>query len=213
MKKIFLTLSFLGALCLFAKAQINASAGLTYTNYGGDIKKASPGAHLRGTYYVTEKSGIGLGFSYSLPIKTTYRDEEATFKRTSSFMAISLLGTYHLIGTYESDFSLYFPVGASYQIGTNKYSLEVNPNSSTLVTANIEDEKLNGLTINASIGLQFRIGNPYVFAEAGFGLATGNTNYNSRTEEVIVNKNPAPGSTVFQLGIRIPFGAVGGGVY
>lgn len=202
----------MGAFCLFVKAQINASAGLTYTNYGGDIKKASPGVHLRGIYYATEKSGFGLGFSYNLPIKTTYTNEDATFKRTSSFMAISLLGTYHLIGTYESDFSLYFPVGGSYQIGTNKYSLAINPNSSMLPTTNIEDEKLNGLTVNASIGLQFRIGNPYVFAEAGFGLATGSTTYNSR-EGVIGNNNPAPGSTTFQLGIRIPFGAVGGGVY
>lgn len=35
MKKIFLTLAILGAFCSFAKAQLNASAGLTYTNYGG----------------------------------------------------------------------------------------------------------------------------------------------------------------------------------
>ena len=201
----------MGAFCLFAKAQINASAGLTYTNYGGDIKKAAPGVHLRGIYYATEKSGFGLGFSYSLPMKATYTDEGTTFKRTSSFMSISVLGTYHLIGTYESDFSLYFPVGGSYQIGTNKYSVVTNSSTSPLAM-DIEDEKLNGLTINASIGLQYRIGNPYVFAEAGFGLATGSTTYNSR-EGVIGNNNPAPGSTMFQLGIRIPFGAVGGGVY
>lgn len=126
-------------------------------------------------------------------------------------MSISLLGTYHLIGTYESDFSLYFPVGGSYQMGTSKYTLASNP--STANTATIEDEKLTGLTINASIGLQYRIGNPYVFAEAGFGLATGSTTYNSR-DGGVANNNPAPGSTVLQIGIRIPFGSgVGGGVY
>ncbi|RZK92179.1 MAG: hypothetical protein EOO98_04100 [Pedobacter sp.] len=210
MKKIFLTLTFLGAFCLFAKAQFSFSAGATYTKYGGDIKKASPGAHLRGIYYATEKSGLGLGFTYSLPLKTTYDDGEFVFNRTSNFMSISLLGTYHLIGTYDSDFSLYFPVGGSYQIGTSKYSFAASQ-SNTSIT--IEDEKLTGLTINASIGLQYRIGNPYVFAEAGFGLATGTATYNTR-DGGTPNNNPAPGSTVLQIGIRIPFGGgVGGGVY
>ncbi|MGE6221473.1 hypothetical protein ACQKCH_16740 [Nubsella zeaxanthinifaciens] len=211
MKKIYLTLAFLSAFCFFAKAQFNIGAGATYTNYAGDIKKAAPGVHLRGNFYIREKYGIGLGFSYSTPIKSTYTEDEFAFERTSSFMGLSLLTNLHLIGTYESDFSLYFPLGATYQMGKNKYKFNGNLPSATSI--DVADESLNGFVLNLNIGLQYRIGNPYLFAEAGIGLAAGTTTYNSR-DGYTANNNPAPGSTVLQLGIRIPFGSgVGGGVY
>lgn len=89
----------MGAFCLLGKAQFSFSASATYTKYGGDIKKASPGAHLRGIYYAT-------------------------------------------------DFSLYFRIDGSYQIGTSKYSF-ASSRANTSVT--IEDEKLMGLTINVSM--------------------------------------------------------------
>lgn len=198
----------MGAFCLFAKAQLSASAGAIYTNYGSEFGKASPGVHLRGSYYFREKVGAGLGISYNLPLKTTYDDGVAKFDRTSSFMSVGVVATFHLIGSYETDFSWYFPFAANYQIGTSKYSVAANQPAGTVAP---ENEKLSGLTVGLNTGLQYRIGNPYVFVEAGFALAANNT---SNTRDGVIGTNPAPSSTILQLGIRIPFGSgVGGGVY
>jgi len=208
MKKIFLTLTFLGAFCLFAKAQLSAGAGVTTTNFGSEFGKASLGVHLRGSYYFREKVAAGLGVSYSLPIKSTYDDGSAKFDRTSSFMSVGVVATFHLIGSYETDFSWYFPFAANYQFGNSKYSIAANQPAGTVAP---ENEKLSGLTVGLNTGLQYRIGNPYVFVEAGFALAANNT---SNTRDGVIGTNPAPSSTVLQLGIRIPFGSgVGGGVY
>lgn len=208
MKKIFLTLTFLGAFCLFAKAQLSAGAGVTTTNFGSEFSKASLGVHLRGSYYFREKVAAGLGVSYSLPIKSTYDDGSAKFDRTSSFMSVGVVATFHLIGSYETDFSWYFPFAANYQFGNSKYSIAANQPAGTVAP---ENEKLSGLTVGLNTGLQYRIGNPYVFVEAGFALAANNT---SNTRDGVIGTNPAPSSTVLQLGIRIPFGSgVGGGVY
>ena len=197
----------MGAFCLFAKAQLSASAGATYTNYGSEFGKASPGVHLRGSYYFREKVAAGLGVSYSLPIKTSYDDGTTKFNKTSSFMSVGVVATFHLIGSYETDFSWYFPFAANYQFGNSKYS--INNNQAGVVAP--ESEKLSGLTVGLNTGLQYRIGNPYVFVEAGFALAANNT---SNTRDGVIGTNPAPSSTVLQLGIRIPFGSgVGGGVY
>lgn len=208
MKKICLTLTFLGAFGLIAKAQLNASAGVTTTNFGSEFGKASPGVHLRGSYYLREKVAAGLGISYSLPVKSTYDDGRAKFDRTSSFMSVGVVATFHLIGSYETDFSWYFPFAANYQLGTSKYSIAANQPAG--ITAP-ENDKLSGLTVGLNTGMQYRIGNPYVFVEAGFALAANNT---SNSREGVIGTNPAPGSTVLQLGIRIPFGSgMGGGIY
>lgn len=207
MKKIFLTLTFMGAFCLFAKAQLSASAGAIYANYGSEFGKASPGVHLRGSYYFREKVAAGLGISYSLPMKTTYDDGITKFDQSSSFMSVGVVATFHLIGSYETDFSWYFPFAANYQFGNSKYS--ITNNQASVVAP--ESAKLSGLTVGLNTGLQYRIGNPYVFIEAGFALAANNT---SNTRDGVIGTNPAPSSTILQLGIRIPFGSgVGGGVY
>jgi len=212
MKKIYLTLAFLSAFCFFANAQFNIGAGATYTNYAGEIKQGAPGVHLRGNFYIREKYGLGLGFSYSMPMKATETEEGLTLERTSQFMGFSLLTSLHLIGGYESDFSLYFPLGATYQVGKNKYKLSGSP-SSGITSIDVEDGNLNGFVVNLNIGLQYRIGNPFVFAEAGVALKAGANSYNTR-DGYTANNNPTPGSTILQLGIRIPFGSgVGGGVY
>ena len=197
----------MGAFCLFAKAQLSASAGAIYANYGSEFGKASPGVHLRGSYYFREKVAAGLGISYSLPMKTTYDDGITKFDQSSSFMSVGVVATFHLIGSYETDFSWYFPFAANYQFGNSKYS--ITNNQASVVAP--ESAKLSGLTVGLNTGLQYRIGNPYVFIEAGFALAANNT---SNTRDGVIGTNPAPSSTILQLGIRIPFGSgVGGGVY
>lgn len=212
MKKIYLTLAFLTACCFFAKAQFYIGAGATYTNYASDIKKGTPGAQVRGSFYIREKYGLGLAFQYNAPVKSKYSDEGFSFERTTELMGIGLMANLHLIGSYESDFSLYFPIGATYQMGKNKYKFS-SDGSSGITSIDIEDEKLNGFVLNLNVGVQYRIGNPYLFAEAGVGVATGSSNYNTR-DGYTANNNPTPSSTLLQLGIRIPFGSgVGGGVY
>ncbi|MFD2161535.1 outer membrane beta-barrel protein [Paradesertivirga mongoliensis] len=207
MKKNLLLSVCIVMLSFAANAQFNLGIGGTYTNYGGEIKKATPGVQLRGAYNLDEKKAISLGFSYGLPIKQTFADDESGsgYKLTTSFMSVSVLGIYHLIGGYEDNFSLYFPIGGSYVMGKNK--LESEGEADPDFTLEPEDEKFSGLTINGSVGMQFKIGSPFIFAEAGFALPTGSTTSNTRDGVTSDNSNPITGHTILTLGIRFPFGS------
>lgn len=196
-------------LSITANAQINVGIGGTYTNYGGEIKKATPGLQLRGAYNIDEKKAVSLGFSYGLPIKQTFSEDEFTsgYKLTTSFMSLNVLGIYHLIGTYEDNFSLYFPIGGSYVMGKNKFETEGEPDPDFSIEA--DDEKFSGLTLNGGVGVQFKIGSPFVFAEAGFAFPTGSANSNTRDGVSSESSNPITGHTILTLGIRLPFGSSG----
>lgn len=203
MKKILLAIAFVSTLSFHAKAQFNLSGGLTYTNYGSEISKSTPGLQIRGAYNIREKQAVALGVSYGLPIKQTVNDGTSNFEQTTTFIGVNFGGILHLIGTYEDNFSLYFPVSVGYVMGTSKYAASGTLPVGTVVP---ENDKLNGLTVNANVGLQFKIGVPFVFAEAGFALPAGNT---SNTRTGTTGNNPVPSHSVLSIGVRLPFGSSG----
>lgn len=202
MRKLLLTIAFAATAILTAKAQITISAGTSYSNYGSDVGKATPGVQLRGAYNISPKRAVGFGVSYSLPVKQTMSYGADNFHQTSSFMAGNIFGIFHLIGRHDSKFSLYFPLGIGYVLGDMKYKAVSGG------TTTIETEKISGLTANANVGIQVALGAPMVFAEAGFAYPAGNTS-NSRTG--MTGDNPIPAHSILQLGVRFPFGSSGGG--
>ncbi|MEJ6979008.1 hypothetical protein WG906_01010 [Pedobacter sp. P351] len=196
MKKTLLALAVLGTFTFSSNAQINLSAGATYSNYGSDIGNATPGIQLRGAYNISRKKAVALGVAYSLPVKQTIDYGAGSYEQTSSFISGNLFGIFHLIGGYDNNFSLYFPLGISYVLG------EYKAVSSAATTT--QNEKLNGLTFNLNLGTQFRIGSPLIFAEAGFAIPSGNT---SNTQTGVTGTNLVPAHSILQLGVRLPLGS------
>jgi opacity protein-like surface antigen len=197
MKKVLLLACFF-TLSLAASAQLeNLSVGINgnYTTYKGDVQKSTPGAQFRIGYNFTEKYSASLGFTYGFPIKESFDEEDVAGKAETKFSTISLMGAYHLIGTTEDPFSLYFPVGASYVMVSGEATMEG-------VSAKVKD---NGLTLNGGIGAQFQVGLPVIFAEAAIALPAGSSSTNSR-EGVSENPNPIPFHTILNLGVKIPLG-------
>lgn len=200
MKNSLLSLALLVVFTITANAQFNVGGGGNYTNYGGDVNKATPGAQLRVGYMLSEKKGVSLGFNYGLPMKENYSEAGVDVKTQASFMTLSLAGIYHLIGAADDNFSLYIPVGGSYVLGKSKAtSGEVNM-----------EEKFNGLTLNGGVGAQFKIGVPLIFLEAGFALPTGSSSTNSR-EGTTENPNPISSHSIVNIGLKFPFGSSGSG--
>jgi opacity protein-like surface antigen len=193
MKKIFL-LAVLTAFFVFpTKAQINIGVGATYVDYGSSIGKPAPGIQVRGAYNFSRKLGTALGLAYNIPIKQT----SSYYVQTSNLASANLMGIFHVIGGYEDNFSLYIPAGVTYVFGKSTFK------STDASSSNIEDENLSGLAIGAALGLQFNIGTPFIFTEAGFALPNGTTS-NSRTG--VTSSSNVPFHTTLSLGLRFPLG-------
>lgn len=201
MKKLLLTLILTVAVLFTLKAQINLSAGATYTNYGTDIGKATPGIKLLGIYNISGKKAAGLGASCSLPVKQIQNYGAGNYEQTSSFITGNLAGIFHIIGRSDTNFSLYFPINISLVYGNIKY--KAISSGATIP----ENETLTGLTVNPTVGMQVRIGTPIVFGEAGFAFPAGNT---SNTRTGVTGENPVPGHSILQVGVRLPLGGSSG---
>lgn len=196
MKKQLLLLSLLLSSSVAVHAQIeNFNLGINgnYSSY----TKPTPGGQVRIGYDITRKTGVSLGFAYGLPIKEMRPgDNGIQNKEQSQYSSASLAVMYHLIGSTENNFSIYLPFGVSYVLASNVSVLEGISTKS----------KETGLTINAGIGTQFKLGLPVLFAEAGAAIPSG-TNYNSREGAVSEGApNPIPFHTILSLGIKFPLG-------
>ncbi|HVG11967.1 MAG TPA: hypothetical protein VM843_03135 [Flavisolibacter sp.] len=214
MKKTFLSLA--GVLSLtIASAQFDASqltvgvAG-NYHMYKGNMQKSAPGAHVRLGYDLSEKSTIGLGFTYTSPLKyasevqlmdqsgsTSSVASEITYK----FKTFSLMGNYHLIGDNETSGSLYAAVGGGYVMVNYEENITGTYDKDSQQPMDlVEKGSENGLVMNFGLGGQYTIGRPIVFAEAGLALPANKVG-NQYVE------NSIPSHFTFNLGIKLPLGS------
>ncbi|WP_207429732.1 outer membrane beta-barrel protein [Pedobacter sp. SYSU D00535] len=208
MKKIFLSVALLLGVTIGTRAQLsNLNLGLsgTYTSYGGDVDKATPGLQFTAGYAIKEKLTAVLGFNYGFPIKQSFSDEGFSFESKTTFTTLSLSALYHLVGTTEDNFSLYVPVGAA--LVTSNTKMEGNGGGNGMDFEMEADGKLSGLTLNAGLGAQFKVGVPLLFAQAGIALPAGSNSTNSRTGDTSESSNPIPFHTILNLGIKIPLGS------
>lgn len=199
MKKILCLAALTVFFTLRTKAQINIGAAATYVNYGYSIGKPAPGIQVRGAYNFRRKMGAALGLAYNIPIKQT----TSSYVQTTNLVSANLMAIMHVIGGYEDNFSLYIPLGLTYVLGKSTYKT-TDPTSSV-----IEDDNLNGLAIGAALGLQFNIGTPFIFAEAGFAMPNG-VNSNTTTGVTSPGLSNAPFHTTLSVGLRFPLGGGSG---
>ena len=200
-----------------AKAQFDASylsASLSgnYTMYKGNFQQKPPGVKFDVGYSLSEKSRISLGYTYHLPIKvasiistsdgSVSKDVAAEIKY--NFSTITLAFNYTFVGTEEDIFSVYAPIGASYV--NVKYSEQMKEQASPGFTAQdqLEPGKESGFTINAGIGLQYQLSMLRIFGDGGIAFPA-----NTQNGQYVVNNIPT--HFVFNVGVRIPFGARSGG--
>lgn len=195
MKKNLLLLTLFLASSIVARAQLsdfNVGINGNYTSY----IKPTPGAQLRIGYDIARKYGVSLGVSYGLPVKEVTLNNGFEDKEQAQYGSANLAAIYHLIGSTENNFSFYLPFGVSYVMASNVSIFEG-------VT---KKTKESGLTVNAGIGTQFKIGLPVLFAEAGVALPAGTT-YNTRDGAISEGKpNPIPLHSILSLGIKFPLG-------
>jgi hypothetical protein len=151
---------------------------------------------LRGSYNITEKLAGSVALTYSLPMKQSESFNGTNLQGTYSVVSVGAQAIWHIIGAYDDDFSLYLPFGAAYIIGKAKYK-------GSIAGITPDDAPLSGPTFNLGLGAQYRIGTPYIFAEAGAAFPANQTT-NSRTGTSSSVENNAPGHTIISLGIRIP---------
>jgi hypothetical protein len=202
MKKVLFSTLALIVLTTVSQAQFSAGFGGNYAKYGGEVGKAAPGIQIRGSYNFSEKKAVSLAATYGLPVKNTDSYEGTSVEQKTQFITLSLSAVYHLIGGYEDSFSLYIPVGASYVLANTKLSGSAADPQSGVATS----EKFSGPTLNAGVGMQFKIGAPFLFAEAGFAIPA-NTTTNSRGEAVGTFENDIPSHSILTLGLKFPFGS------
>ena len=206
MRKIVLSLTGLVLVCA-ASAQLSVGVNANYSKYTGDVSRGTPGLGLR-VAFEKEKNSIVLSFTNGFAIKETGSvslmhnsngtTKEVAAESTLGFKTISLMGLHTLIGDEESTGNLYGGFGASFVLASYKEKI-TGSYDNNYTAPDMTSENSNGLTINALLGGQYKLGKPAIFAEAGFAFPANTVN-NMYVENVI------PAHMMFNLGIKFTLG-------
>jgi len=209
------TISFVLAMVLctsvahaqFDVANFSASLSGNYTMYKKDFKENTPGIKFDLGYSLNDKTRIGLGYTYHMPIKipsviTSFDGSNETQTPSDykfNFTTISFVGNYTFINTEEDVFSLYGMVGGSFVMVKYKEEPRSPLPTGTIDSDQGEAGKENGLAINLGLGAQYNLGTLRIFADAGVGIPSNQAN------DLYIS-NPIPFHIIFNAGVRIPFG-------
>ena len=192
-----------------SKAQLDFSnsrielAG-NYTMYRGDFGQNTPGAKIRFSVPTGDRFTVGLGFTYSSPIKeastVSYNPSGSVpSELVFNFKTISLEGNYYFGGENENGFNAYGMGGVSLVLVNYKENLKGTPPSGGIPIDLVESTSENGFTINLGLGAQYSLGRPKIFGEAQIAIPANQVN-GQFVENVI------PGHFIFNVGIRFALG-------
>lgn len=202
---------------ILAKAQYTFSVeGKRLSNY----EFVSYGLGLSGCKIVeSEKSGkpkalIGFGLSGIMPKTYNYtyssysieNDEdlvEAKYKARHSAYLLSLLTSYYFIGNLDSKFAMRFNLNASYMLQPYKYTF--TPPEGEESNPGFENFKgsLKGFIFGLGLGVNVKVGEGSIFADAGILLPANEAN------GVAFQPELSPG-TMLNLGYRMNLNLGGG---
>jgi hypothetical protein len=210
MRKTLLLLCGLASVCV-ASAQFKVGAFANYSKYATNPSLGTPGVGIRASYEADRIAGV-LSFANGFALKeksstvvtnnSTFETKSVTSEEKLSFKTITLMGNRTLIGDEETTGKFYFGFGGSFVIA--KYSESITESYDKAYTApEMEKGTESGFVLNGILGGEFKLGNPSLFVEAGYGLPANQVN-NAYVENVI------PGHLTVNVGIKIP---LGGGDY
>ena len=196
-----------------SKAQFDAAnlfAGISgnYTMYKGDFKQKTAGVKIDVGYSFSEKIRGAVGYTYHFPIKLASTVTANNGSNTTSvasevvynFTTISVLGNYTFGSSEENPVSFYAPLGVGFVMVKYKENIKGTMPSGYNPTDQLEPGKESGLIMNFGLGAQYNFGPARAFADASLALPSNQVN-NQYVENVI------PSHLVFNVGVRIPFGA------
>jgi hypothetical protein len=206
MRKIVLSLLGLVLVCA-ASAQFSVGVYGNYSKYAGDLSKGTMGIGVRAAYQ-KERTGGMFSFTNGFAItdkgtitlthNTNGTSKEVAAEGTLTFKTITLMGLRTLIGDEESTGSLYGGFGASFVLANYKEKITESYDNNYTAPDMVTDNQ-NGLTINALIGGQYKLGKPAIFAEGAFAFPANTVN-NMYVENVI------PAHLLVNVGVRITLG-------
>lgn len=192
----------------FDVANLYASVSGNYTMYKGNFQQKTPGVKLDVGYSFSEKVRGALGYTYHMPIKIASEISGSNGINTTSvpsevvynFTTISAIGNYTFGQSEESTVSLYSPLGVAYVMVKYKENFKASLPSGYTATDQLEPGKESGFVMNFGLGAQYNFGAARLFADASLVLPANQVG-NQYVENVI------PSHLVFNVGVRVPFGA------
>lgn len=192
----------------FDAANLFASVSGNYTMYKGDFQQKTAGVKLDLGYTFSEKIRGALGYTYHLPIKVPSTVTAGNGLNTTSvasevvynFTTISVLGNYTFGASEENPASFYAPLGVGFVMTKYKENLTAAMPAGYAEQDQLDPGKESGFVMNFGLGAQYNFGVARAFADASLVLPANKVN-NQYVENVI------PSHLVFNVGVRIPFGA------
>jgi hypothetical protein len=187
--------------------------GIASNLYMASTPFVAYGINLRLTFNATKRTMFGFGYIYSFPVSTFGTSTAYSTSSMNSgfgsvpviatsqinFNEVYVMGLFHFVGQNDTKFSFYGTVGASLVLAIETVTYGPVPTGYSLNRTSSDNGIYTGATINGALGLQFKIGLGYLFAESRLAFPANKVNNT-------IIENPIPLSFGGLVGYKIPFG-------
>lgn len=192
--KIIYTFCFLAFCTLKINAQVSFSqsqleTAVNYTFYKSQLQQNAYGGRFKILVPVAEKVKIGVGYSFSNPMKFETNTllspiGLAPSTMTYKFSSIHLNANFYLQKPTDKHFQFYLPVGITYQMVEFEERLKQTPPSGFTPINMTPKTNESGWLANFGPGIAFTYNKFQIFSEAQIGFPISDTQYGD-VEKVI----------------------------